>query len=635
MHENKKNVLLLSMPFAGADIPSIQLGLLEAYLKERDINIQTRHLYLKAADFYGIDNYNFLIYPPNDSYNAQMIYSKYVFPEHFKENIEKFKDFFNKIKLTSTENKLNLSWEDYISCTDDFYDWVILNVDWHQYDIIGFTLNYGQFLPSLAIAKKIKEIDSKKIIVFGGSRTVGKLGKKVLDSFPYVDFIVSGEGEESLYRLAWDFQNYDSIPNLIYRRGNEVILNKREELIDLNFLPIPCYDSFYQDLNSTSNDMKQFFSNNGKLPIEISRGCWWNKCTFCNLNIQHNKYREKNVDKIIKEIENLSTKYQVLKFQIMSNNILAKDYKILCEKIKNLRKNLSFFAEVRADQLKSDDYTLLKEAGFNTIQTGIESFSSNYLDKINKGTRVIDNIATLKFCRENKIKNYYNLIINYPNEEEIDFEETKITIQLFKQYIDPPQICNLRVVYGSPIQCNPHDFNIEHFEYSSIDELMFPKEFLDKGFNFVYEFKQKENTPELNWVQLIENWKEERKNRRIKNAKTQTDEDEYIFYFVDGRDFLRIYDNRTSGLPCIYNLNALERKIFLSCIDVINFDKLKNKFPDISEKTLHDILTSFEESDIIYREDESYLNLPLRYSLVDSSLSVKDSRSLEMVTNIS
>lgn len=620
MHDKQKNVLLLSMPFAGADIPSIQLGILEAYLKERNINITNGHLYLKAADFYGIDNYNFLIYPPNDSYNAQMVFSKYVFPEHWTENIERLREYFNKIKDTNTDSKLNLTCDEYIQCTDNFYNWIISNVDWQQYDIIGFTLNYGQFLPSLAFAKKIKELDNRKIIVFGGSRTVGDLGKKVIDSFPYIDYIVSRDGEEALYRLASDYQNYESIPNLIYRKQNEIILNESEELIDLNNLPTPSYDSFYQELNSTSSDMKQFFSNNGKLPVEISRGCWWNKCTFCNLNIQYNKYREKNVDKIIEEIEYLSTKYQVLKFQIISNNLLAKDYQILCEKIKKLGKNLSFFAEVRADQLKSKDYTLLKEAGFNTIQTGVESFSSNYLRKINKGTRVIDNIAALKFCRENRIKNCYNLIINYPNEEEIDFEETKRTIQLFRQYIDPPHICNLRVVYGSPIQCNPNDFNIEHLEYAPIDKIMFPKEFLDKGFNFVYEFKRKENIPELNWIQLIKEWKEERKTRRINSAISQTDE--YVFYFVDGRDFLRIYDNRNPLSPCIYNLNELERELFLSCINIVNFDILKEKFPNIPEDTLNDILKSFEESGIVFREDDFYLSLPLCYKKV-SSRSIK------------
>jgi hypothetical protein len=296
-----------------------------------------------------------------------------------------------------------------------------------------------------------------------------------------------------------------------------------------------------------------------------------------------------------------------------------------------LQKIIRFYG---ADQLKSDDYTLLKEAGFNTIQTGIESFSNNYLGKINKGTRVIDNIATLKFCRETRIKNYYNLIINYPNEEEIDFEETKRTIQLFKQYIDSPQICNLRVVYGSPLQCNPHDFNIEHFEYVSVDKLMFPKEFLDKGFNFVYEFKKKENTPELNWLQLIEDWKEERKTRRIKNAITQTDDDEYIFYFVDGRDFLRIYDNRTFGVPCIYNLNEIERKIFLTCINIISIQELKEKFSSISEEELLQILIGFEESGIVFREDDYYLSLPLRYSTINYKHVKRENEEIKVLTGL-
>jgi len=37
MHNDVKNVLLLAMPYAGTVIPSIQLPLLECYLKERDI----------------------------------------------------------------------------------------------------------------------------------------------------------------------------------------------------------------------------------------------------------------------------------------------------------------------------------------------------------------------------------------------------------------------------------------------------------------------------------------------------------------------------------------------------------------------------------------------------------------------
>ena len=86
MHDNNKKVLLVSMPFAGIFLPSIQLQILEGYLKEREINIKTRHLYLKAAEFYGVNNYNLLLQRPNESYTAQMTFSKYVFPNHWEKN---------------------------------------------------------------------------------------------------------------------------------------------------------------------------------------------------------------------------------------------------------------------------------------------------------------------------------------------------------------------------------------------------------------------------------------------------------------------------------------------------------------------------------------------------------------------
>lgn len=624
MHSAQKNVLLIAMPFAGVDIPSVQLGILEAYLKERNANIKTRHLYLKAAEFYSINNYNLLIYPPNDSYTAQMVFSKYVFPEHWKENKEKFREYFNKT-TAHTLNKQHFTFDDYVQRTDNFYNWVLANVDWQQYDIIGFTLNYGQFLPSLAVAKKIKELNPDKKIIFGGSRTVGNLGKRVLESFPYVDFIVSGDGEEALYRLAYDYQNYESLPNLIYRKQNEIVWNQSENTVDLSSLPIPFYDSFYEELSLTSPEIQQFFCYNGKLPVEISRGCWWNKCTFCNLNIQHKKYREKNVDKIIEEIEFLSNKYKILDFQIISNNLPVKDHRVLCEKIKQLGKDFSFFAEARADYLNSEDYILLKEAGFNTIQTGIESFSSNYLRKMNKGARVIDNIAALKFCRENGITNRYNLIINYPNEETIDFEETKKTIELFKQYLDPPQICYLRVVYGSPIQCNPEQFNIERLEYAPIDTIMFPKEFLEKEFNFVYDFKRKEAKGEYNWIQLVEDWKKEREKLEIEGIKTQGDIDKFVFYFVDGKNFLKIYDKRDKENIGIYVLDNVERRIFHSCVDIISFEELQERFPDVPDYQLAAILHTFEENGIVFREEDSYLSLPLSLKPYIMSESKKES----------
>ncbi len=71
-----------------------------------------------------------------------------------------------------------------------------------------------------------------------------------MEAFDYVDFIVSGDGEEALYRIASEYQNYESIPHLMYRKGNEIIWNESDASIDLNSLPIPSYGPFYNELDS-------------------------------------------------------------------------------------------------------------------------------------------------------------------------------------------------------------------------------------------------------------------------------------------------------------------------------------------------------------------------------------------------
>jgi len=601
------------MPFAGVTIPSIQLPILEGYLKERNIDIKTRHLYLKAAEFYGLNNYDFLSNTSGVCYAAETAFSKYISLEHWDQEIEKFNNYFNQITSENTDIQKNFSFMSYVEQTDKFFNWVIDNVEWKNYDIIGFTLNYGQFLPSLAVAKKIKELDPKKKIVFGGSRTVGTLGVNVLKAFDYIDFIVSGDGEEALYRLASNYNNFESIPRLIYRKGGEVIWNKSDNHVDINSLPIPNFDPFYEELTSASNEVQKYFRLEGRLPLEISRGCWWNKCTFCNLNIQHSCYREKNVDRIIEELKFLSDRYKMLNFHLIGNTLPKNNCRILLEEIKKIGKKFSFFAETRAGGLKREDYKLLREAGFVAIQTGIESFSQNYLKKMNKGVRVLDNIATLKFCKENGIRNDYNIIVEYPNEERIDFEETKKNIQLFKQYLDPPQIVKLLVGFGSTIYNNPEEFNIEKLEYTEIDKIMFPQDILEKGISFYYDFKRKKDLGKNEWTQLVEEWKKDRKNFLDEASRKNTTINRCICYFADGNNFLIIYDKRSFNDTRMYILNELEREVFLSCLNIISFQELSEKFSSIPVQQLTSILHTFVNKGIVSEEDNHYLVLPLQY----------------------
>ena len=609
-----KSVLLISMPYADVTIPSIQLSLLESYLKKNDIPTSSLHLYLFAAESYGLKNYTYLINSPNDPYLSQMIFTKHVFPDHWEKNKEKIKNFYSDNIASVTSSEDFLTFEDYEERTDSFLTNLFEGIQWDAFDIIGFSLNYGQFLPSLAVAKKIKQRYPNKRVVFGGSTVMGDLGINVINQFDYIDYVVNGEGELALESLAKNSVVDNKIPGLITKKSTGKHHNQQspcEKCVNLNDLPYLDFSSFYKQLSMSSNEIQQYIQLNNRLPIELSRGCWWNTCSFCNQSAYHPQYREKDIDRFIDELECLSENYNMLSFQIIGSVLPPKNLRKLCEKIISLHKDFEFIAEARADHLQQEDYYYLKKAGFNTIQTGIESFSKNYLLKMNKGARVIDNIAALKHCKQYHIKNEYNIIIDFPNEEQKDFTETLETISLFNQYLDPPRISPFIVSYKSPVYKKLDDFNIKNVVPKKADRLMFPDDFFQKPSLFFYDFKRKREITSQEWDKVVDYWKKIRQEQLIKSIRTGQIIDDLIFYYLDGKSFIKILDKRNLKDVQIFILDTDERAIFLFCSEIITFDELKQKVNWLSEHKIKQILSDLIDNKIIYEENDSFLSLPI------------------------
>ena len=157
---------------------------------------------------------------------------------------------------------------------------------------------------------------------------------------------------------------------------------------------------------------------------------------------------------------------------------------------------------------------------------------------------------------------------------------------------------------------------------------MFPEGILERGFNFFYSFKKKEYLGENDWEQLVEDWRKEREQLRVEGMKRQTAIDKLVFFFVDGGSFLKIYDKRDTENYRIFVLNELERAIFLSCVDVTSFQDLRETFSHIPEYQLVAILHTFEKNDIVFREDNHYLNLPLHPGQVISKFPKRELQQL-------
>jgi radical SAM superfamily enzyme YgiQ (UPF0313 family) len=91
--------------------------------------------------------------------------------------------------------------------------------------------------------------------------------------------VIVHEGETPLLNLIKHLNNeFDirDVPNLIYKEGPEIIVNNLSSNgEDINSLPTPCSDGFPLD---------KYLSPELVIPVLSSRGCYWNRCTFCMIN---------------------------------------------------------------------------------------------------------------------------------------------------------------------------------------------------------------------------------------------------------------------------------------------------------------------------------------------------------------
>ncbi|MFC2001320.1 B12-binding domain-containing radical SAM protein [Chloroflexota bacterium] len=265
-------------------------------------------------------------------------------------------------------------------------------------ELIGFSvLCDSQISFVLTIARFVK----KKYgipIVLGGPALFNLDVREVMESFDFIDFIVLKEGEVALLELIKNLgqaENYETVPNLVWRSPRGIVCNEEKVIEDLNELPTPDFSDFRLD---------KYYFGEIILPISSSRSCPWNKCKFCQLSIQHGRYRQRSIEKVIEDIDTLVKKYNVRHFFLADLEVAPLRLKQLGEAV--LKANLEVYFACYARPTKSLNYEVLKTAyqgGCRFLLLGVESLSGRFLELVNKGTTAESVLGVLKNTSELKI----------------------------------------------------------------------------------------------------------------------------------------------------------------------------------------------------------------------------------------
>jgi len=296
-------------------------------------------------------------------------------------------------------------------------------------EVVCFSTYYSNYLSSLRLAQKIKQLDKNKTIIFGGPEADRwEKGYEFIKK-DFVDIVVVGEGELTLEKILAAISGGNEIKNIkgvLCEEGGKLYDNKGVEIEDIDKIPFPNFEEF---------NLSDYIGKD-ILPILASRGCI-SCCKFCS-SWPFWKYRCRKAENVLEEIRYLKNRYGVKKFDIIDASINGD-----CEQLNKLcdlliRENINIFwggkANIRPEMTK-EFLEKMYAAGCRWLSYGVESGSQRVVKDMGKNFDIELAHEVLRNTFKVKIDIATFFIIGYPIETRRDFLKTLWFIIKNRKYI--------------------------------------------------------------------------------------------------------------------------------------------------------------------------------------------------------
>ena len=264
-------------------------------------------------------------------------------------------------------------------------------------DLVGISVITATAGRSYTIADELREQGVP--VVMGGAH-VTHLSE---DALQHADYVVRGEGELALPALLEALQNdsdLDDVPNLSYRRGDEIVHNDLAPLVDdLDRWPDP-------DMSLVEGfGVAGFLRSRRVVPIQTSRGCP-HDCSFCSVTATFGrKMRYRSPERVVAQMEAHDLKKTV--FFFYDDNFAASPRRVreLLDAFATLPRRPIWSAQVRADVARDEDLLdRMKAAGCETVFIGLESVNQESLTSSSKRQDLQDVSRYLRRFVDRKIR---------------------------------------------------------------------------------------------------------------------------------------------------------------------------------------------------------------------------------------
>ena len=355
-----------------------------------------------------------------------------------------------------------------------------------RFDIVGVNAITVFVNEEARLLQMAKEINPRTITIGGGIHFTAVI-EESLENYPFLDFIVRGEGEETLYELIQELlksnPDFSSIKGIAFRDNGKIITTEPRPLIEnLDSLPFPAYDLVPARRYAKGS---AYF---GGATIEHSRGCAYD-CSFCSCWSQmgerklvngeeqvYPRWRTKSPQRTLEEIKRLYYGYG-LKHYIWVDDCWNFDphwTEEFCDLIIKEKLKIGWWAFLRADLLLRDEKLGILEkivkAGLSHALIGVERPDAGELAGLGKAQNP-DAVRELYAILKRKYPRVFRMgtfITGIRSESKESFE--KLKRYLLTLDVDYPSCHPLTPHPGTPVWKEAKEKGwIEVNDYSQYD----------------------------------------------------------------------------------------------------------------------------------------------------------------------
>jgi ribosomal peptide maturation radical SAM protein 1 len=463
-------VVFAVVPFADIARPSIGVSLLKAEVSTV-CSASVQYLNLDFAATIGQELYGHLCHEvASDTMAGEWFFADLIFPNQLPPPHE----FASRVLAPVTPTDIVSGIDRARAARLEFIDASARRIAALRPTIVGFTTTFHQTCACLAIARRLKELPDPPLIVFGGANCEGVMGQQMLESFGWIDYVCTREGDAVFPAFVERLQKTgdDSpLPGLL-KQGHARELSFPAVVDNLDELPIPDYEDYFDQLSRSplAHEIKP------SLLIETARGCWWgakHHCTFCGLNGDTMGFRAKSPRRVVDELLYLRERYGVRRIDSVDNILDLRYVNQVFPELKQRNADIEMFYEVKSN-LKRQQLSMLHDGGVRVIQPGIESFSDEVLSLMRKGVSGFQNIQLLKWSEEVGIQPAWNILAGFPGEDPAEYQWTASIIPLLT-HLEPPTGCApIRLDRFSPLFTRAEEMGLRRVRPTHAYYYVFP-----------------------------------------------------------------------------------------------------------------------------------------------------------------